>query len=100
MPVGPGRVVMVEARHTSLAGLRPGSAGAERRLGTSALPLPAPRAERALQGSVMIPRIVSTDAKIPSSLIGAAGEYLIAAELSRRGWLTTVTMKNIKPKER
>ena len=52
------------------------------------------------QGSVMIHRIVSTDAKIPNSLIGAAGEYLIAAELSRRGCLATATIKNIKPKER
>jgi len=52
------------------------------------------------QGSVMIHRIVSTDAKIPNSLIGAAGAYLIAAELSRRGWLGTVTIKNVKPKER
>ena len=48
----------------------------------------------------MIHRIVSTDAKIPNSLIGAAGEYLIAAELSRRGWLAAVTIKNVKPKER
>lgn len=31
---------------------------------------------------------------IPNSLIGAAGEYLVAAELSRRGWLATVTIKN------
>jgi len=27
-------------------------------------------------------------------LIGAAGEYFVAAELSRRGWLATVTIKN------
>ena len=32
--------------------------------------------------------------KVPNSLIGAAGEYLVAAELSRRGWLATVTIKN------
>lgn len=32
--------------------------------------------------------------RIPNSLIGAAGEYLVAAELSRRGWLATVTIKN------
>jgi hypothetical protein len=29
-----------------------------------------------------------------TGLIGAAGEYYIAAELSRRGWLATVTIKN------
>ncbi len=27
-------------------------------------------------------------------LVGAAGEYYLAAELSRRGWLATVTIKN------
>ena len=27
-------------------------------------------------------------------LIGAAGEYALASELSRRGWLATVTLKN------
>jgi hypothetical protein len=32
--------------------------------------------------------------KVPNSLIGAAGEYLVAAELSSRGWLATVTIKN------
>jgi hypothetical protein len=29
-----------------------------------------------------------------TSLTGAAGEYYVAAELSRRGWLATVTIKN------
>ncbi len=29
-----------------------------------------------------------------SGLTGAAGEYYVAAELSRRGWLATVTIKN------
>src|SRR4051794_2804505 len=28
------------------------------------------------------------------ALTGAAGEYFVAAELSRRGWLATVTIKN------
>lgn len=31
---------------------------------------------------------------IPNSLVGAAGEYLVAAELSQKGWLATVTIKN------
>jgi hypothetical protein len=31
---------------------------------------------------------------IPTGLTGAAGEYYVAAELSRRGWLATVTIKN------
>jgi hypothetical protein len=29
-----------------------------------------------------------------TNLIGAAGEYYVAAELSRAGWLATVTVKN------
>jgi hypothetical protein len=29
-----------------------------------------------------------------TNLIGAAGEYYVAAELSRAGWLATVTIKN------
>jgi hypothetical protein len=31
---------------------------------------------------------------MPTGLTGAAGEYYVAAELSRRGWLATVTVKN------
>ena len=31
---------------------------------------------------------------MPTSLTGATGEYYVAAELSRRGWLATVTIKN------
>jgi hypothetical protein len=30
----------------------------------------------------------------PTALTGAAGEYFVAAELSLRGWLATVTIKN------
>jgi hypothetical protein len=33
-------------------------------------------------------------AQRPTGLTGAAGEYYVAAELSRRGWLATVTVKN------
>src|SRR5512134_932015 len=32
--------------------------------------------------------------RTPTGLTGAAGEYYVAAELSRRGWLATVTIKN------
>ena len=28
------------------------------------------------------------------NITGVAGEYFIAAELSRRGWITTMTLKN------
>lgn len=34
--------------------------------------------------------------KLPTGLVGAAGEYFVAAELSQRGWLATVTIKNAK----
>lgn len=37
---------------------------------------------------------VDLSARIPTGLTGAAGEYYVAAELSRRGWLATVTIKN------
>ncbi len=33
-------------------------------------------------------------AKLPNHLIGAAGEYHVAAQLSMRRWLATVTIKN------
>ncbi|HET8607112.1 MAG TPA: hypothetical protein VFL66_08795 [Gaiellaceae bacterium] len=33
-------------------------------------------------------------ARTPTNLTGAAGEYFTAAELSTRGWLATVTIKN------
>lgn len=32
--------------------------------------------------------------KIPNTLVGVAGEYFVAAELSRRGWIASVTMRN------
>jgi hypothetical protein len=35
-----------------------------------------------------------TTPRVHTALIGAAGEYYVAAELSRRGWLATVTIKN------
>jgi hypothetical protein len=36
---------------------------------------------------------VSTN-KIPKNIVGAAGEYFVAAELSRRGVIATITLKN------
>jgi len=32
--------------------------------------------------------------RLPTGLTGTAGEYYVAAEPSRRGWLATVTIKN------
>ena len=37
---------------------------------------------------------MSPRARTATGLTGAAGEYYVAAELSRRGWLATVTIKN------
>ncbi len=35
-------------------------------------------------------------AKISSILVGVSGEYFVAAELSRRGYISSVTLKNTK----
>ena len=32
--------------------------------------------------------------KLSSNDVGVAGEYLVAAQLTLRGWLATVTLKN------
>jgi hypothetical protein len=37
---------------------------------------------------------VARRSAIPTGRVGAAGEYHVAAELSRRGWLATATIKN------
>lgn len=34
--------------------------------------------------------------RIPSLLAGVAGEYLVAGELSRRGWLASITLRNTR----
>jgi hypothetical protein len=34
--------------------------------------------------------------KLPKTLVGIAGEYLVAGELSRRGYLAAVTLRNTK----
>ena len=34
--------------------------------------------------------------KIPSILSGVSGEYFVAAELSRRGFIASLTLKNTK----
>lgn len=38
--------------------------------------------------------LLATQPSRMTGLTGAAGEYYVAAELSRRGWLATVTIKN------
>jgi hypothetical protein len=34
--------------------------------------------------------------KIPSILVGVAGEYFVAAELSRRGYIASISMRNTR----
>ncbi len=34
--------------------------------------------------------------KIPSILVGVAGEYFVAAELSRRGYVASISMRNTR----
>ena len=34
--------------------------------------------------------------KVPSILAGVAGEYLVAGELSRRGWIASITLRNTR----
>jgi hypothetical protein len=35
-------------------------------------------------------------AKIPSILVGVAGEYFVAAELSRRGYIASISLRNTR----
>ena len=37
-----------------------------------------------------------TDKKVSSILIGVSGEYFVAAELSRRGYVASITLRNTK----
>jgi hypothetical protein len=37
-----------------------------------------------------------TKEKVPTHITGIAGEYAVAAELSKRGWIASLTMKNTK----
>jgi hypothetical protein len=39
---------------------------------------------------------MALDNKIPSILAGVAGEYLVAGELSRRGWIASITLRNTR----
>ena len=38
----------------------------------------------------------STTMKIPSVLVGVAGEYFVAAELSRRGYVASISLRNTR----
>jgi hypothetical protein len=44
----------------------------------------------------MIKRNIPNGVKISGGLAGVAGEYFVAAELSRRGFISTLTLKNTR----
>jgi hypothetical protein len=37
-----------------------------------------------------------TDARLPTTLVGIAGEHFVAAELSRRGYVASITLRNTR----
>ena len=39
---------------------------------------------------------MAKEKKVSSILIGVAGEYFVAAELSRRGYVASITLRNTK----
>lgn len=40
--------------------------------------------------------MVQITSKIPAILAGVAGEYFVAAELSRRGWIASISLRNTR----
>jgi hypothetical protein len=40
--------------------------------------------------------LIKVASKIPSILAGVAGEYFVAAELSRRGWIASISLRNTR----
>lgn len=40
--------------------------------------------------------MVQIASKIPTILAGVAGEYFVAAELSRRGWIASISLRNTR----
>ena len=40
--------------------------------------------------------MVELASKIPAILAGVAGEYFVAAELSRRGWIASISLRNTR----
>jgi len=39
---------------------------------------------------------VNEIAKLPTTLVGVSGEYFVAAELSRRGYIASITLRNMR----
>ena len=44
----------------------------------------------------MTARVERSDSKIPPLLAGVAGEYFVAAELSRRGYIASISLRNTR----
>jgi hypothetical protein len=40
--------------------------------------------------------MIQPASKIPPILAGVAGEYFVAAELSRRGWIASISLRNTR----
>jgi hypothetical protein len=40
--------------------------------------------------------MIQPASKIPTILAGVAGEYFVAAELSRRGWIASISLRNTR----
>lgn len=40
--------------------------------------------------------MIELASKIPTILAGVAGEYFVAAELSRRGWIASISLRNTR----
>ncbi len=40
--------------------------------------------------------MIQVASKIPTILAGVAGEYFVAAELSRRGWIASISLRNTR----
>jgi hypothetical protein len=40
--------------------------------------------------------MIQSASKIPTILAGVAGEYFVAAELSRRGWIASISLRNTR----
>lgn len=51
---------------------------------------------RSKAGSNFLPSMALGPQKLSSTLCGIAGEYLVAAELSRRGYIASITLRNTR----
>ena len=54
------------------------------------------RRHTSLRSRPMKTKIKKNDTRIPSLLAGVAGEYFVAAELSRRGYIASISLRNTR----